>query len=67
MGWTANGSENRTEPEPGTIFAINMLVGTLQGDTYTESEYRRWMSEAGLKDIFVQSSVQESAFIIGTK
>jgi SAM-dependent methyltransferase len=60
-------NEDRTEPEIGAIFAINMLVGTLQGDTYTETELRDWMSDAGLKNIHVQSSHQESTCIIGTK
>ncbi len=42
-------SEDRTEPAGGAVFAINMLVGTLSGDTYTEKEVRDWFDNAGLK------------------
>ncbi len=44
-------NEERTEPEMGALFALNMLVGTAAGDTYTESEIRGWMKEAGLSDM----------------
>ncbi len=44
-------NEDRTEPQVGAIFAINMLVGTKHGDTYTENELKSWMLEAGLSDI----------------
>ncbi len=39
---------SRTAPPGGAFFALNMLVGTTAGDTYTESEIRDWMQEAGL-------------------
>ncbi|MFH1297453.1 MAG: methyltransferase [Bacteroidota bacterium] len=44
-------NEERTEPEVGAIFAINMLVGTKHGDTYTENELRSWMLNAELVDV----------------
>ena len=40
--------EDRTSPPFAAIFAINMLVGTEHGNSYTEGEYRTWMTEAGL-------------------
>ncbi|HON79990.1 MAG TPA: methyltransferase [Spirochaetota bacterium] len=40
--------ESRTAPAPGALFAINMLVNTEAGDTYTEGEVRGWMQGAGL-------------------
>ena len=40
--------EERTAPPFAALFAINMLVGTEHGNTYTESEYRTWLGEAGL-------------------
>lgn len=43
--------EERTTPPEGALFALNMLVGTGAGDTYTESEIRSWMKEAGLKPV----------------
>jgi len=40
--------DDRVSPAHGAFFALNMLVGTDAGDTYTESEIRSWMKEAGL-------------------
>ena len=42
-------NEGRTTPVPGAIFAINMLVGTQHGDTYTEKEIRGWFRENKIK------------------
>jgi SAM-dependent methyltransferase len=41
-------NDDRTSPAFGAIFALNMLVNTPGGDTYTESEVKSWMSAAGL-------------------
>ena len=35
-------SPDRTEPAPGALFAINMLVNTPGGGTFTEAEMRSW-------------------------
>lgn len=43
--------ESRTSPAMGALFAINMLVNTVAGDTYTEGEVRDWMRKGGLTDI----------------
>jgi precorrin-6B methylase 2 len=43
--------EDRTSPVFGTIFALNMLVNTPRGDTFTESEVKSWMKAAGLSFI----------------
>lgn len=42
-------NEDRTSPAPGAMFALNMLVGTEYGDTYTEKEMKEWFSKAGIK------------------
>ena len=44
-------AEDRTAPRAGALFAVNMLVGTPQGGTYTESEYRAWLGEVGFTQI----------------
>jgi SAM-dependent methyltransferase len=41
--------EDRSGPPQAALFALNMLVGTQSGDTFTESEVRGWMAEAGLE------------------
>jgi hypothetical protein len=51
----------------GAIFALNMLVGTEKGDTYTESEIKSWMKEAGLKEIRRADSTQGTSLMIGIK
>jgi cyclopropane fatty-acyl-phospholipid synthase-like methyltransferase len=43
--------EDRTAPQHAAIFALNMLVGTEHGNTYTEREYRTWMEEASFGSI----------------
>lgn len=38
---------DRTRPRDGAIFAVNMLVGTSGGNTYTYEEIRSGLSQAG--------------------
>ena len=60
-------NDDRTEPKAGAIFALNMIVGTLHGDTYTDNEVRNWMSNSGLKDIKRKDSKQGTSLLIGRK
>jgi len=39
---------DRVTPSVGAFFALNMLVATDRGDTFTEGEIRGWMNSAGL-------------------
>ena len=38
---------DRTAPKSAVLFALNMLVGTSAGNTYTEAEYASWLEAAG--------------------
>lgn len=38
---------DKTTPRTGAIFAINMLVNTPKGSSYSENEYAAWLSAAG--------------------
>jgi hypothetical protein len=60
-------SEDRTSPPPAAMFALNMLVGTGAGDTYTESEVRAWMEEAGLRGIARKDTPFNNTLVIGRK
>ena len=40
---------DKTAPKWVALFAINMLVGTKGGSTYTEAEYRSWLTGAGFQ------------------
>ena len=59
--------EDRTGPSFATLFALNMLVGTETGDTYTESEVRQWMDEAGLRQVVRKDTSFGTGLIIGRK
>ena len=63
--WVMN--EDRTEPTGGAYFALNMLVGTERGDTYTESEMKDWLTSAGIKTIERKDTSLSSSLIIGRK
>jgi len=43
--------ESRTSPQAGALFAINMLVATEHGNTYTFEEFRSDLSLAGFTNI----------------
>lgn len=42
-------SPDRTAPRAGALFAVNMLVGTREGGTYTLEELSAWLLEAGFE------------------
>jgi precorrin-6B methylase 2 len=57
--------EERLTPSHGTIFALNMLVGTDSGDTYTEAEVSGWMTAAGLSGVSRQGTPFGTSQIAG--
>jgi SAM-dependent methyltransferase len=59
--------EDRTGPPRAVFFALNMLVATEAGDTYTESEVRDMMGQAGLTDITREDTGFGSSLMIGRK
>ncbi len=63
--WVMN--EDRTEPAGGAFFALNMLVGTERGDTYTETEMKSWFTNAGIKKIERKNTSFGSSLMIGYK
>jgi precorrin-6B methylase 2 len=44
---------SHTSPEGGALFAVNMLVGTEGGGTYTFDEYRHDLCEAGFGEVIL--------------
>ncbi len=42
---------DKTSPRFAALFALNMLVGTQAGSSYSEPEYTEWLREAGFSDI----------------
>ena len=59
--------EDRVTPPYGAIFALNMLVGTRSGDTFTEGEVKEWMKNAGLSDIKRIDTAFGATIITGKK
>lgn len=59
--------DDRVRPPFGALFALNMLVATEHGDTFTESEVRGWMEDAGLTDVTRRDTPSGAAQIVGHK
>ncbi|MBV6420396.1 MAG: 3-hydroxy-5-methyl-1-naphthoate 3-O-methyltransferase [Ignavibacteriaceae bacterium] len=60
-------NEDRTQPRQSALFALNMLVGTENGDTYTEKEMREWFESAGLSKIERKNTSFGSDLMIAVK
>lgn len=60
-------NRQRTRPPAGALFALNMLVSTSHGDTYTKGELREWMKEAGLKGIRLIKAASGLQAMVGKK
>ena len=60
--------ESRTKPIAGTLFAINMLVHTTGGDTYTFREIKEMLDKAGFQDVkLVRSGERMDCLVEGKK
>lgn len=59
--------EDRVKPETGAMFALNMLVSTTGGDTFTKSEMTNWLNDAGITDIVLLKTSYNSDILIGKK
>ena len=60
-------NDDRTYPVAGALFAMNMLVGTEKGDTYTETEMKEWFTASGITDVVRIDGAFESMQLIGRK
>jgi hypothetical protein len=58
---------DRTAPKSAALFALNMLVGTQAGSTYTEAEYATWLREAGFQDVRHVRLPGPSGLIVATR
>ena len=60
-------NDDRTGPPMAMIFAVNMLVNTDQGDTFTFPEIRSWLQEAGFTGARTLDAPGPSPLILATK
>ncbi|MGH7768719.1 MAG: methyltransferase family protein [Candidatus Binatia bacterium] len=58
--------ERKTDLMP-LLLALNALLGTAEGDTFTFSEYRQWLSRAGFTDIQALDVGARSPVILALK
>ena len=57
----------KTAPKQAAIFALNMLVGTPAGSTYSGEEYIEWMHGAGFPNVRRVHLPGPASLVIGTK
>lgn len=60
-------NDDRTGPPNGLIFAVNMLMGTDAGDTWSFNEIAGWLREAGFENARTLESPGPSPLILATK
>jgi precorrin-6B methylase 2 len=58
---------DRTGPVNGLFFAVNMLVNTDNGDTYSFEEISHWLSDAGFTNARTLDAPGPSPLILATK
>jgi ubiquinone/menaquinone biosynthesis C-methylase UbiE len=63
--WLVN--DERTEPLNGLMFAVNMLVNTERGDTFSFNEIKRWLEEAGFRNTRTLEAPGPSPLVLATK
>lgn len=60
-------NQERTGPLNGLFFAVNMLVNTQTGNTWSVEEIGEWLREAGFRDVRTIASPGPSPLILATK
>jgi len=63
--WLVN--DERTQPLPPLMFAVQMLVNTEKGDTFSFNEIKSWLEEAGFRKVRKLEAPGPSALILATK
>jgi ubiquinone/menaquinone biosynthesis C-methylase UbiE len=63
--WLVN--DRRTEPTHSLMFAVQMLVNTERGDTFSFNEIKSWLEDAGFKKVRKLEAPGPSPLILATK
>src|SRR3989454_3662189 len=63
--WLVN--DERTEPLNGLMFAVNMMVNTESGDTFSFNEIKRWLKDAGFKNARTLEAPGPAPLVLATK
>jgi ubiquinone/menaquinone biosynthesis C-methylase UbiE len=59
--------DERCEAAFPLLFAVNMLVNTEEGDTFTLAEYRAWLRAAGFRHVRTLEGPSPSPLIVASK
>lgn len=57
----------RTEPAIALVFAVNMLLRTPEGTTYSYEEVSEWLTDAGFTDVRTLDAPAPAPLILATK
>lgn len=49
------------------LFAVNMLINSTEGNTFTMAEYRKWLEEAGFADVTTIDAPGPSPLIVASR
>jgi ubiquinone/menaquinone biosynthesis C-methylase UbiE len=60
-------SDDRTKPLPSLMFAVQMLVNTEKGDTFSFNQIKTWLEEAGFKKVRKLEAPGPSPLVLATK
>src|SRR5438128_3307287 len=63
--WLVN--DDRTRPLPSLMFAVQMLVNTEKGDTFSFNQIKNWLEEAGFKKVRKLKAPGPSPLVLATK
>ncbi len=58
---------DKTAPKQAALFALNMLVGTPAGSTYSYDEYSAWMQAAGFQNVRHLRLPGPSGLVVGVR
>jgi (2Fe-2S) ferredoxin/predicted O-methyltransferase YrrM len=58
---------DKTAPRFAALFALNMLVGTPGGSSYSEPEYAAWLGEAGFREVRHERLPGITGLMIGSR
>jgi ubiquinone/menaquinone biosynthesis C-methylase UbiE len=60
-------NDQRTGPATGLMFAVQMLVNTDKGDTFSFNEIKSWLEDAGFKKVRKVTAPGPSPLVLATK
>jgi len=63
--WLVN--DDRTKPVPSLMFSVQMVVNTEKGNTFSFNEIKKWLEDAGFKEVRKLDAPGPSPLILATK